>query len=431
MFILYIVYYVLSLLFINLSLSLFPIFKKNYQNYDKLVKRHRTELAAALECILKLRLKPSYMWDLTDENCHQIYTRLSRLAKLLNLDLYSSHFSISISSTTFVDCSSFPSSATVATSSQLIAISVIELHSHNNNNDESSFSEFNNNSNLIFFGSIPDIISHINSILVELNSIDSNNDSNNNNNSNNTSTSIADNSIDESKSLTKKKNKKKKNNNNGNKSNKVETEVELIAEDKEKEAFYFNDSFFIDVSATLEEPCIMQYNKEAVIGRKYILLHLRDYLAANVVTATTSSSCLNANDCLLLDADDVMMNHHSDSEQQEFDKKEKSFYPKQGRFEYSDFFDLCFLSGVFLGYPVLYCNDTPTVGNCLSHHPLAVYTVKLDHHHVMYSFSVPLKFASHYQQRIDRWFERCCQRINQPERLKMEISIETHPLILT
>ena len=289
------------------------------------MNKHRAELFAALEST-QLALKPSYIWDLTSENCHQIYSRLCKL----KIDL-------------------FPAAGIHGTAASL---SVIELHPWHNecNND-------NNNDGITFFGSIPLLIANINSILLQLDR------------------------VFDSGAPNRETNHHHKN------------EV-------------FQDSFFIDVSATIPAPRIItvMQDKEVLAAQKFILLHIRDYLHANI-----DASCLNANDCLRTLAND---HHHNVPRQQQW--------------------DLCFLSGVMLGYPVIYCNSTPDQGNCLSHQPLCNYVVQLDHHSTpMYSFSVPQAFEACYQHRINQWFKSLSENTTQPERLSLRQSVETYPLILT
>lgn len=130
---------------------------------------------------------------------------------------------------------------------------------------------------------------------------------------------------------------------------------------------------------------------------------MRDYLQANIGAKT-----LNANDCLSTLPSSCTDNH--------------------------DPWDLCFISGVFLAYPLIYCNSKPQEGNCLAHQALTNYTVTLDDHEdfPMYSFSVPERFHAQTSRRVKDWFEGLCEKASAvSQRLRLHQTVETHALILT
>lgn len=226
---------------------------------------------------------------------------------------------------------------------------MIELHPWHNNDGPGS-----SNDGIAFFGSIPQLVANINSILQQLDSASNRNQ-----------------------------------------------------ENESGEVFHEGNSFFIDVSSSLPAPRIMQDEEAAVLSRKYLLLHIRDYLHANI-----DARCLNVNDCVRVGLPKVIAAAAA----------EGSTHP----------WDLCFISGSFLGYPVVYCNSTPEQGNCLAHQSLCNYTVEYEHSpHALYSFSVPVIFKKHYHRRIHQWFESLRQKAPQPALLTLRESIETHALILT
>lgn len=277
------------------------------------------------------------MWQLTAENCHQIYSRLCGLK---------------------INAFSSGAGATGDTSPVDSHLTVIELHPRHNNPDEES--DFCGTDGIAFFGSIPQILSNINSLL----------------------------RVEEATAETGAPNHERNNEKRKNKS---------VFEEKEG-----GNSFFIDVSPSSTLPRIMQDEEEAVLARKCLLLHIRDYLQANI-----GASTLNANDCL------------------------STFLPPACT-PIDDPWDLCFLSGVLLGYPLIYCNSTPQEGNCLAHQPLTNYTVTLDgeQHFPVYSFSVPEAFHAQTSRRVNDWFEGLCERVLS-KHLRLQQSVETHALILT
>ena len=326
-------------------------------------------MSAALESIRR-QLKPAYMWELTAENCHQIYSRL------LKIDPFFRGVNKATGDIATTNTSSVASPN---------CLTVIELHPHQpseENDCGSTATESGEGGGIAFFGSIPQILSNINSLIAELQptTADEDDDGAPNNHGRNQ---------DEAEERRKEKKNK-----------------EEVFEDVDRSSGGGGNSFFIDVSCSATVPRIMQ--DEETVALKRLLLRLRDYLRAK--TAGGAVSCLNANDCL-----------------------RRTEVPASASGTCGELdscpWDLCFLSGVLLGYPVLLCNSTPEEGNCLAHQPLLNYTVTLeDHHFPLYSFSVPERFQANFSGRISRWFEKLQQR---EERLRLRQTVETHPLILT
>ena len=159
---------------------------------------------------------------------------------------------------------------------------------------------------------------------------------------------------------------------------------------------------FIDVSETLSEPKIIQ-NREDIVRRKYTLLHIKQYLDANI-----GANCLDT-DCWRHYWNNVAKNSDDDS----------------------GTIDLCFVTGVILGYPIIYCNNTPDTGNCLSYQTLTHYTVNTNStSQEIFSFSVPHLFQQQYENRINHWFNLLSHRSSTFYDLKLTHCLETHPLIL-
>lgn len=327
---------------------------------DKIVAKHRAKLCRELESVRNWT-KPSYIWDLTEENCHQIYARL--------LPLYLDQRPRTSTPTS--------SDSSVHRSHSLAVLELYAIHNSNSyesndNGDGCNRCEENHNGEvdvITFFGSIPHIVANINKIIVELDTSDSHN------------------------------------RNLENELN-VLNETECTSLASSSSCSSCSSSCFqcclIDVSASLSAPRIMQDKETSFIGLKYLLLHVRDYLRANI-----DVQCINVNHCL---------NHTNGSD----------------RITLVHHFDRCFLTGIFLGYPIIYCNRTPTDGNCLSHQPLINYSVNkvydVDDEFQLSSFSIPQMFEHKFHQKIYDWFQELRKR---DTKLRLVHVVESHPLILT
>nr|XP_027200532.1 probable protein kinase DDB_G0277539 [Dermatophagoides pteronyssinus] len=174
----------------------------------------------------------------------------------------------------------------------------------------------------------------------------------------------------------------------------------------------------IDVSAELNEPKIIttivgqqqqqqqnqNNNKEEetmmMMSLKYCLLHIRNQLVD----------------------DDVDVN-----EPRCFDI----------HFDNNNNCDLCAISGILLGYPIIYCNRySNDDGNCLANQLLRNYQICMENSEtkesfIVYSFTIPEKFVLIYQSKIDQWFDYMKQRFRNNIVLKMQYKLECHPFILT
>ena len=85
--------------------------------------------------------------------------------------------------------------------------------------------------------------------------------------------------------------------------------------------------------------------------------------------------------------------------------------------------DLCFVSGCLLNYPIIYTNNQPDVGNCLSFIDLRNFTLKINDIYNVYSFTIPEKFYKNhfYQDFILEWYENIQKRSEIVSKLQNEI----------
>ncbi|OTF83265.1 hypothetical protein BLA29_008066 [Euroglyphus maynei] len=136
-----------------------------------------------------------------------------------------------------------------------------------------------------------------------------------------------------------------------------------------------NETYLIDVSADLDEPKIIHHQqhqnneeeKTILLSLKYCLLHIRNQLSIVVGQPY-----------------DI----HIDNE--------KIFNDN------NHYCDLCAITGILIGYPIIYCNRSTDVGNCLANQSLRNYLIRMenipktktndDDSFIIYSFSVPDKF---------------------------------------
>lgn len=388
---------------------------------------------------IKLGLKASFIWDLTniieiqydknddeqddlvERNCQQVFHKLETMMSTISLNLENS-----IPPTTANTRSNFvhhiyDNSSLFINNNEIVRsenpINVIEIIVENGNGIIIN--------NITFFGNIFLMIENINSALVEL--------ENSRPTPEQTTTNCDCNSLD--------------------------------AENQQEENEFNNNNFtcFIDVSAKLCKPKIIRKkNKEDefdddhlfLLQRKNFILHIKDYLVRKVneryfcirlkqTSINHIVTTINYNNDNNLNADGI-----SDSD---LSTQSGTLQITTSEINLKNCkFDLCFLSGVLLGYPVIYCNEDTDLGNCLSFQTLCNYKVRLTsssslsnissafNHQTtfeLYSFTVPNEFRHLYENKINKWFHNlrdyCKNLKNFPYNLSMETILENYPLILT
>ena len=92
--------------------------------------------------------------------------------------------------------------------------------------------------------------------------------------------------------------------------------------------------------------------------------------------------------------------------------------------------DMCLICGSLLGYPVIYSNNSPQNGNCLSFETLSHFWLERDSIESIYSFSCPQKFQNSFDSVIELWFESIKKRSG-IENLKLKQQIKTLSFVLT
>ena len=92
--------------------------------------------------------------------------------------------------------------------------------------------------------------------------------------------------------------------------------------------------------------------------------------------------------------------------------------------------DMCLICGSLLGYPVIYCNNSPENGNCLSFEPLSHFCLQNDSMETIYSFSSPQKYRHIFDSRINSWFDSIKSQ-SKAQNLTLKEEIKTMPFVLT
>ncbi|KAF7493878.1 hypothetical protein SSS_09877 [Sarcoptes scabiei] len=351
---------------------------------------------------------------------------------------------------------------------------IVENNNHNNKDAEDDDDDDDQTTEILFYGNIDDMIKNIDLALDELDHCDFDLE---------------------------------------NLGNETQPPKTFVAETDRFHRDHRYDTCFIDVSADLKEPRIIQsiakrklrnktkdYDRNInndnatndngeddgdVLYRKYSLLHkIKPYLVRNVnercirLKFIQNSSERNQELCServkqrydsdsdseddvisengsmrtknFLDKENIIIVRNCDNYKQldhlhhcdrndGYDRADDGFRRSRSN-ETSSFgdVDLCFVSGILLGYPIIYCNRTPKLGNCLANRNLSNYTVSIKNipedsqrSFVLYSFSVPSVFQSHYQHRIEDWFRKLRNKSPIWLQLEMNVRIENHSLILT
>ncbi|KAH7639522.1 hypothetical protein DERF_005444 [Dermatophagoides farinae] len=332
---------------------------RNNNNKYKQAQKHRKRLWLEILTV-RLGLKASYIWDLSEENCHQIY----RILDEINIDCRPTSFG----------GVSWP----IMIGDNGHSLNVVKLslqHSPSNSNDDDEQTTMP----VIFYGNIRHMIENINLTLIQLDIWI-----------------------------------------HGYNNHASDCHHHHNNKDVFHHPLY---TYLIDVSAVLNEPKIIQHqnddnnveNKEeenVMHSLKYCLLHIRDQLV--FVSQNNVNKRNNDEPCVIIHIGNHLLQDSS-----------------------SHYWDLCAITGILLGYPIIYCNRTMNNGNCLANQMLRNYTIRMmnvqtNESYVIYSFTVPNKFVHIFQSRIDQWFKSLkIDLTNKSIMLKMEQKLECHPFILT